>query len=216
MADPLGDTKRRILDHLKRVSSAVTGDLATLLGVSEAAVRLHLADLRERGLVEPSSGPPEGRGRPPNRWALTPLAADLFPDRHADLTVDLLAALRAALGDDGLTRVLAAREAAQLTALSEVMPAGDASLRDRVEALARRRSVEGYMAEVADTDDGDLLLVEHHCPVCAAASECQGLCRSELELFRRALGPDADVERTQHLLSGDERCVYVIRGRRDR
>lgn len=214
MVDPLGDSKRRILDHLKRVPSAVTGELADHLGVSEAAVRLHLADLEDRGLVEHTVGGPDGRGRPPKHWSLSPVAIDLFPDRHADLTVDLIGAVRAALGDEGLDRVLSAREAGQLAALRETIPpAGTATLRDRVGALAARRTSEGYMAEIGDDGDGGLLLVEHHCPVCAAATECQGLCRSELDLFRAALGDDVDVERTQHLLSGDERCVYRIRTR---
>ena len=86
-------------------------------------------------------------------------------------------------------------------------------LRDRAEVLADHRTRQGYMAEVVE-DGESLLLIEHHCPVCAAAESCQGLCRNELELFKGALGAGADVERTQHLLSGDDRCVYRIRTRR--
>jgi hypothetical protein len=65
-----------------------------------------------------------------------------------------------------------------------------------------------------------MLLLEHHCPICDAASTCQGLCRTELELFQEALGDDVTVTRTQHVLSGDLRCAYRIsprpRRRRDR
>jgi predicted ArsR family transcriptional regulator len=46
--------------------------------------------------------------------------------------------------------------------------------------------------------------------VCDAANACQGLCRTELELFREALGDDVTVERVQHLLAGDQRCAYRI------
>ena len=56
----------------------------------------------------------------------------------------------------------------------------------------------------------DWLLIEHHCPICVAATSCQGLCHSELELFRAALGPEVTVAREQHLLSGDTRCAYRI------
>jgi predicted ArsR family transcriptional regulator len=55
-----------------------------------------------------------------------------------------------------------------------------------------------------------MLLVEHHCPICDAAKECQMFCSTELELFQAALGPNAVVKREQHLLSGDERCVYRV------
>jgi len=53
-----------------------------------------------------------------------------------------------------------------------------------------------------------VLLVEHHCPICTAASACAGLCSSELDLFRDVMGPAVRVERTQHLLAGDRRCAY--------
>jgi predicted ArsR family transcriptional regulator len=78
-----------------------------------------------------------------------------------------------------------------------------------VRALAERRTLEGYLAEAVADGDG-WLLVEHHCPICVAATSCQGLCRSELEVFQRALGDDVHVRREQHLLSGDTRCAYRI------
>jgi len=31
------------------------------------------------------------------------------------------------------------------------------------------------------------------------------------ELFSKALGPDADLKREEHLLTGDTRCVYRVR-----
>jgi predicted ArsR family transcriptional regulator len=55
--------------------------------------------------------------------------------------------------------------------------------------------------------------VEHHCPIADAARACSGFCSSELELFRAVLGDDVVVERTQHLLAGDQRCAYRIRPR---
>ena len=79
----------------------------------------------------------------------------------------------------------------------------------RVRALATQRTAEGYLAEVVG-EDNDLLLIEHHCPICVAASTCQSLCRSELEVFQTALGPTAKVTRMQHLLGGDTRCTYRI------
>ena len=63
----------------------------------------------------------------------------------------------------------------------------------------------------ADSDSADgFLLIEHHCPICAAAAECQELCDGELDVFRSALGPEVEVERIEHLLSDGDRCVYRI------
>ncbi len=89
-------------------------------------------------------------------------------------------------GEEGLDRLLALRTADQAAAyLAEI---GDAaSLKARLAALAAIREREGYMAEVREDAEG-LLLLEHHCPVCAAARLCTGLCREELALFAQVLG----------------------------
>jgi predicted ArsR family transcriptional regulator len=207
----LTDAKRRVLERLKRVNTATVPELAGGLGLTEAAVRQHLEGLAAHGLAERRGRASGGRGRPAVEWALTPLAAELFPDRHGDLTVELLAAIREAVGDDGLDAVVAARSARQLAAYRGVVPPPAAApLRQRVAALTRQRTAEGYMAETR-RDGADLLLVEHHCPVCSAAAACSGLCRGELDLFRAVLGPGVVVERTQHLMAGDARCVYRVR-----
>jgi predicted ArsR family transcriptional regulator len=84
-------------------------------------------------------------------------------------------------------------------------------LPERVQALALARDVEGYMAEVEAQGDGSLLLVENHCPICAAARDCQNFCRSELEVFQRVLGPACSVVREEHILAGERRCAYRIK-----
>src|SRR5215472_4526864 len=197
----LGPTKRRIVERLKRADAKVS-DLARVLDMTEAGVRQHLDALAENGLVVARTGAAEGRGRPPTVWALTDLAQDLFPDRHDDLTVELIAAVRSALGDRGLQRVIDARADVQRAAYDKAVPARG-TLRSRAEALARVRTAEGYVAEVVDDPDGrGVLLIEHHCPICTAATSCPGLCGSELQLFREVLGPKVTVERTQHIIAG--------------
>ncbi len=209
---PLTDAKRRIVDRLKRVESATVPELAAGFDLTDTAVRQHLETLEENGLVERApSPPPVGRGRPPVRWQLTAIAAELFPDRHADLTVELIGSIRAALGEEGLERVLEARGQAQLSAYRKALP-DPASARYRSGCGAWRRCAppRATWPRSRPDDDGSLVLVEHHCPVCDAASACQGLCRTELALFQAALGDDVTVERVQHLLSGDQRCAYRI------
>jgi hypothetical protein len=66
------------------------------------------------------------------------------------------------------------------------------------------------MAEFEAEPDGSFLLIENHCPICAAAKICQGFCRSELELFRAAFGAGTSVMRQEHLLSNGGRCVYRV------
>ena len=209
----IGDAQRRIVDHLKRAGASTTADIADALGVTTQAVRPQLVELEERGLVNSETLSTGTRGRPPVGWGLSALAIELFPDRHGDLTVELLQTMRAELGDEAIDAVLAARDRGHLADLERQMKHLDPKdVEGRVAVLAAQRTRQGYMAEVV-RDGDELVLTEHHCPVCAAASECQSLCRNELELFRDAIGDAAVVERSQHLLSGDERCVYRIRTR---
>jgi predicted ArsR family transcriptional regulator len=213
MAKPLSTAKQRVLEHLKRSDGATAAEVAQALGITEAAVRQHIDALVERGLVERRALPRSraGRGRSPLEWVLTPEAGSQFADRHGQLTVELLDAIRGALGSDGLDRVIDSRAEHQLEAYRAVVPAaGAATLEKRVRALARQRTAEGYMADAHREGDG-FVLVEHHCPICTAATACPGFCRSELELFRETLGPDVTIERTAHLLAGDVRCAYLIK-----
>jgi predicted ArsR family transcriptional regulator len=172
------------------------------------AVRQHLYELEAEGFA---AWREEARpvGRPAKLWRLTPGADAFFPDGHAELSLDLLAAMRRAFGEKGLDRLVAVRAEAQRQAYGRAL-AGKRTLRRKLEALAAQRSAEGYMAE-AVADEGGLLLVENHCPICAAASACQGLCRSELEVFRAALGPGVTVERVEHIPAGARRCAYRVR-----
>ncbi len=206
----LADTKRRIVDRLKRVESATAATLAAEFQLTDTAVRQHLDALESNGMVQRYQGVPDGRGRPPVHWQLTALAEELFPDRHADLTVDLIGSIRQALGDEALSKVVTARAERQLAMYRAALPEADVPV--RVRALAALRTTEGYLAEVTtDPDDADsLVLTEHHCPIHDAATACVGLCGAELTLFQQALGADVVVTRNQHLLSGDARCSYRI------
>jgi predicted ArsR family transcriptional regulator len=67
------------------------------------------------------------------------------------------------------------------------------------------------MADWREELDGSFVLVENHCPICAAAVACQGFCRAELDVFRAVLGDRAEVVRTEHIVAGGRRCSYAIR-----
>ena len=202
-------TRRGLLERLKQEGAQDAVALAETLGVSAMAVRQHLYALVADGLVT-FEEEPRPVGRPAKLWFLTPAADRFFPDGHAELTLHLLAALRETFGEAGMEKLLAARTAEQIADYGRRIKRGD-SLEARLAALARVRTEEGYMAAVEGNDGDGFLFVENHCPVCAAARTCQGLCASELEVFRHVLGPDVAVERGDHILAGARRCAYRIR-----
>ena len=201
-------TADAILQHLKSRGPQTAKALATRLGVTAEAVRQHLAKLSASGLVNHRDDA-QGVGRPKRTWRLSERGHGRFPDGHSQLMLDLLRAVRSEFGDGGLDALIAARETRMLESYGERLR-GQRDLAARVDALARLRSEEGYMAEARADGEGGFLLIENHCPICAAATACQGFCRSELEVFRRVLGPAVRVERQEHLLSGARRCAYRI------
>jgi predicted ArsR family transcriptional regulator len=149
-------------------------------------------------------------GRPAKFWRLTREAESLFPEAYAELSVALIDSVKDAFGDEGLERVLSSRCARQRTDYGKRIKRGD-SLERKLRELAKVRTEEGYMAEIRQEDDGGFLLVENHCPICAAANACQGFCSTELDLFRSVLGKGVSVERAEHIIKGDQRCVYRIK-----
>lgn len=72
---------------------------------------------------------------------------------------------------------------------------GKQSLKQRLNKLAEIRTDEGYIAQVQTQPDGSFLLVENHCPICAAATPCTGLCALELETFQSVLGDEVNIQR---------------------
>jgi predicted ArsR family transcriptional regulator len=201
---PAGD---RFLVLLKTRGPQATADLAKAARVTAEAVRQQLARLADEGLVVATSEP-RGVGRPAQVWRLTAAGNARFPDAHAELTAQLIGTIRTQLGDEVLDRLIDARAAESRAAYAAAL-AGSADLGERVARLAEARTREGYMAESRAERQG-YLLVENHCPICVAATACQGFCRAELDTFRQVLGPDASVERTEHIVNGDRRCAYRI------
>ena len=198
----------RVLMALKMRSGLSSAAIGAELGITGEAARQQLLRLAQDGLVT-SSSVSAGVGRPTQAWELTPAAQSRFPDTHAALTVQLLDLIGAILGPSALDTLITARETFTREAYERAL-ADKTSIADRVSTLSDLRTQEGYMADWSEQPDGSLLLVENHCPICAAASACQNFCRAEIDVFRSVLGPDVSIQREEHIVSGGRRCSYRI------
>ena len=200
----------RLLFLLKTKGPQTAAELGAALGITPEAARQQLLRLSEEDLVEAKSQV-RGVGRPAQVYHLTVAAQKRFPDAHAELTAQLIGEIREVLGEDAMEKLIRAREIGTRKRYRTLL-AGERSLAKKVARLAEIRSQEGYMATWAREGEGDnYLLVENHCPICAAASACAGFCRSEQAVFEHALGRKIQVERIEHLLAGARRCAYRIR-----
>lgn len=207
--DASTSTRRAIIDLLKQQGEMDVVALSSKFSLSGMAIRQHLNALKEEGLVtyEEEARP---MGRPTKLWRLTPEADRFFPSGYSELSVSLIHSMKEAFGNEGLDKLLAVRNKNMQEKYLQHL--GDASgVREKLEKLADIRTNEGYMAEIKDQDDGSLLFIEKHCPICEAAAACTGLCKNELHLFATILGDNVHIERVEYILAGGRNCVYRVR-----
>ncbi|MDA1076041.1 MAG: ArsR family transcriptional regulator [Proteobacteria bacterium] len=203
---PADRTSERMLMLLKTRGELTTRALADALEISVPAVRQHLKSQAQFIEMRRRS---EGVGRPAQVWSLNAAAQQRFPDTHSELTVRLIDTIEKTMGAAGLEKIIKHRFEENLQIYSEHLN-GVQSLNGRLKRLTAMRAREGYMASL-ERDGETWLLTEAHCPICAAASRCQGFCSNELKLFETLLGDDVEVIRSEYLLAGGQRCSYVIR-----
>ncbi|VVE44767.1 transcriptional regulator [Pandoraea pneumonica] len=199
----------RVLHWLKTQGPASTAEVAAALGITAEAARQQVQKLVAEGLLAGQTMPSRGAGRPRQAWMLTAAGHNRFPDAHSHLTIQLIGSIKQLFGDDGLHRLISQRAAETRTQYKHAID-GLPTLSQRLTRLAEIRSAEGYMARV-ERDGDDWLLIEDHCPICAAAKTCQGFCSSELELFQELVGSRGAVSRETHILAGGQRCTYRVR-----
>lgn len=202
-------SQQSLLERLKTRGPQSVKILAKQLDMTTMGVRQHLAELLAKGCVSQTRESKQNRGRPVHLWKLTETGHRQFPDGHAQITVELIDVIRSSFGEDGLNQVIDQRSVRVEASYRAALEACPADLQPRLERLAELRSSEGYMAEIRLVPDG-WLLIENHCPICAAAESCQQFCRTELALFQGLFADSAEVNRVDHLLAGARRCAYKI------
>ena len=201
------DASDRILMFLKMRGEATSLLISDELGITKEGARKHLLNLATEGFIQ-SSQVSEGIGRPTTYYKLTDKGFSKFPDTHADITVQLLKSVKNLLGENALELLINDREKAVYEKYAKDVNKAK-SIEKKLQTLCDIRTNEGYMAEWKK-DKNEYLLIENHCPICAAATECQGFCRSELTNFQMLIGSQYKIERINHIVSGGQRCVYRI------
>lgn len=197
----------RILLLLKMRTQATAAVVATELGITKEGARKHLLNLAEQGLITADTKS-EGRGRPSTYYTLTSRGTAKFPDSHADITVQLLQSVKQLLGENALDLLISDREAKVYRKYADALSSTQ-SIEEKLNIIAKKRTEEGYMASWQKTADA-YLFVENHCPICAAATECQGFCRSELNNFQQLIGPKYSIKRVDYIIENGTRCSYLI------
>jgi predicted ArsR family transcriptional regulator len=205
----LPKSQAALTNYLKSRGAQSIKILAAALELTTMGVRQHLSQLEAQGYVQQAQRNRQTRGRPVTLWKLSRQGHELFADRHAQLAVTLLQETSKTFGDGALNSLIQSDSQSTLARYRALLPAAASDLEKTLEGLCEQRTIEGFMAELRFTPSG-WLLIENHCPLYAAASQCRALCDTELALFRALLEPHAQVQRADHVLAGARRCAYKI------
>lgn len=179
--------------------------LAEKLGLTPQAVRRHLDQLTEDGLIEAGErapygpAPTRGRGRPARVYFITEAGRDVFEKAYDDLAA---AALRF-MAEHGGEQQIEAFAAARAASMEQRYGSSD------LLSLAERMSADGYAASVVEGATGEpAQLCQHHCPVGHVAAEFPQLCDAETEAIAHVLG--RHVIRLATIAHGDGVCTTVV------
>jgi predicted ArsR family transcriptional regulator len=205
---PDGTTRERVARSILVNGPSTAAALAERLDLTAAAVRRHLDQLLDEGMLESRevrSLAVRGRGRPARAFALTDLGRDSFDQQYDDLAAQALRFLSETGGDDAV-RAFARRRMSFIEERYGEVAAGNPDL-GPAEALAVLFTDEGYAASVRSGPVGEQLC-QQHCPVAHVAHEFPQLCEAETEAISRVLG--SHVQRLATIAHGDGVCTTCI------
>lgn len=203
---PLGyrGIRGAVLSELKRSEGLTTREIATRLGASLNTVRYHLRELEGQELVQ-YERQHRGVGAPAFAYRLTPAGEALFPNRYEATLTNLLAQLAQRDGRAATVALLETRYHALAEQLQQEL--GDAAPEDRLAALARLLSDDGYMAQ-ATVSGSMATLIEHNCAIRLVAEQFPEICAAEAKFLSTVLG--GAVNRERHILGGCSACEYRV------
>ncbi|WP_442587932.1 helix-turn-helix transcriptional regulator [Pedobacter sp. AW31-3R] len=201
---PFGE---RAVGMLKARGPQSLSDLARELMVTVEGARFQMLKLSKEGLVA-AKATVTGRGRPQQLWSLTDLGHTRFPDTHAALTVRLMEVMKETLGEQAVAKVIEANgNKGTNRYLGELE--GITDLESRISKFVSIRSKEGYMAQYIKEEDG-FVLIENHCPICAAAQANREICQAEFKTLQGVFGDSVLITRVEFIIEGGRRCAYKL------
>jgi DeoR family suf operon transcriptional repressor len=204
---PLGQKGPRgaVLLQLKHAQRLTAKELAGRMGVSLNAARHHLKELEAEGLIQ-YEREHRGVGAPAFAYRLSASGESLFPRRYEETLTAILEQMVERNGRAAAVALLESYFSGLSRRLQDELAGSTPT--ERLRALGRVLSEEGYMAEVS-TQGGRATLTEHNCAIPAVAERFPEICAAEARFLAEVLG--ADVDRREHMLDGCSACEYHVR-----
>jgi predicted ArsR family transcriptional regulator len=184
--DRILETTRGKVLALLRVGPKTTDELAAALGLTDNAVRAHLATLERDRLVQSAGERREGKvGKPATLYRITPDVEQLFSKAYLPLLSALLAVLGERLKPRELRPLL--RKVGQRLAQGLEQPSGD--LAKRVGAASILLNQLGGLSSVEELQAGKHYAIQSRgCPVGVAVRNRPEVCEAMEALVSELTG----------------------------
>ena len=209
---PDASTREQILRLIIEKGPITSTELAEILVLTAAAVRRHLSTLELQGKITEFDGALSyalGRGRPPRRYVATEQGHAAFGAASADVAKQALTFIMNVLGEDGLQRFTQERSQEIKDRYKAVIESAGNDSEERVVALAKALTHDGYAASVRRGPRGvTIQLCQGHCPIQNVAASFPALCEAETQAFHDLL--DIHVQRLATLAGGAHVCTLTI------
>jgi predicted ArsR family transcriptional regulator len=195
----LASTRGQIV-VLLRQGHATVDDLASELGLTDNAVRAHLAGLERDGLVI-QRGVRRGGGKPAYTYAITPDAEQLFPKAYGailNMLLDVLGEQIPAASLEGTLREVGHR-------LASTYPPASGTLQERAEQAVTVLASLGGLATVVD-ESPRAVIAGCSCPLAAVVDGHPATCL----LAETLLGDLVGAPVRQECEPAIPRCRFVI------
>jgi len=192
-------TRGRVIALLRRAAGTVD-ELARALGLTDNAVRSHLATLERDGLVE-QRGARRGTSKPSIEYGLTPAADGLFPKAYAPVLGHVLDALRGHESPEDVECLL--RDAGHRIAASYAPAETDIPARAAIAAEVLNGL--GGLAECS-IEDGTVTIRGYSCPLAAITAGNPEVCLLAETLVSDLVGIPMH-EACER--SGQPRCAFI-------
>ena len=175
-------TKGKVLALLRRGSRTID-ELASALGVTDNAIRIHIAALERDGIVRQRGVRPTG-GKPAYAYEVLPEAERLFTKAYIPVLTQLVAVLEERMTPAELEDLL--KDVGRRLAAARGPVSGD--LRARMEAAATVMTELGGVVDVVEGPDGTLALRGFSCPLADAVRAHPATCRAAESLVASVAG----------------------------
>jgi predicted ArsR family transcriptional regulator len=199
----LGETRAKLLRLLRRPPQTVTG-LSDALGLTDNAVRIHIAALGRDGIVTQVGTQRDTGGKPARVYALTEEGEELFPKAYAVVLGGLVEQIARTDGSEHAVELL--RAVGEQAGAATGAPADVAG---RVAAAAAALRGLGGDIDVLKSEEG-WRLQGYGCPLSAVTARHPQVCALAQALIEEITGQQVTecCDRT-----GRPRCAFQIEAR---